>query len=578
MERSLELVVALVGILKAGAAYVPLDPEYPAERLAFMLDDAQCAVLLTQRHIADSALAPLMGAQAGARANVLCVDSEWHTLAGAAANYTDALMPPGPEDLAYMIYTSGSTGTPKGALNTHRGIVNRLLWMQDEYRLTAGDVVLQKTPFSFDVSVWEFFWPLLAGAKLVLAAPGGHRDPGYLAEVIRDEQVSVLHFVPSMLRAFLEGTDAPAQPTLRDVMCSGEALPYELQERFFARYPSARLHNLYGPTEAAVDVSYWPCVRGDARGMVPIGRPVANTQLYVLDERMQPVPIGVAGELYIGGVQVGAGYHGRPALTAERFVADALSSVAGARLYRTGDRARWLPDGAIEYLGRLDFQIKLRGFRIELGEIDAALAELPALAAAVVVVHEGTGEPQLVAYYVPTGPAVDGGTLRAALRARLPEYMVPAHFVALAALPLSPNGKLDRKALPAPTWDLLATDDYIAPEGELEEVIASVWSEIMGRPRIGRDTSFFDAGGHSLLAIRAVARLNTLLRTRLSIRAFFANATVRGLALALSSADTKPGHTAAVARAVLKLRGMSAADRARLAARQRAARSGGDDI
>ena len=321
MERSPELVVALLACLKAGAAYVPLDPDHPSRRLELVLDEALPTVLLIQPHLRDRLPAP------GAAAAVLCLLPGGAALEGPQPQPLDAEpeSPPEveltPEHLAYVIYTSGSTGLPKGAMNSHRGICNRLLWMQEQYQLQRQDTVLQKTPFSFDVSVWEFFWPLLAGARLVLAEPGGHRDPRYLAELIEAEHVTVLHFVPSMLRAFLQQEDLQRTcSSLRDVVCSGEALPQDLAERFFARLP-ARLHNLYGPTEAAVDVTYWECRAGEP-GPVPIGRPVANTQMYVLDRHLEPVPKGVAGELYLGGVQVGRGYLNRPELTAGRFVAD----------------------------------------------------------------------------------------------------------------------------------------------------------------------------------------------------------------------------------------------------------------
>ncbi|MDQ3810178.1 MAG: amino acid adenylation domain-containing protein, partial [Chloroflexota bacterium] len=409
MERSLDLVVALLGVLKAGAAYVPLDPGYPAERLAFMVDDARAPVLLTQSHLLERL--PRHGTQ------VVAVDGDWSAI---AAHPTSP--PPSqvrPDDLAYVIFTSGSTGRPKGAMNAHRGIVNRLLWMQQAFRLTPRDRVLQKTPFSFDVSVWEFFWPLMRGARLVFARPDGHRDPAYLADLIRREGITTLHFVPSMLQVFLDVADLDACRSLRRVICSGEAMPVELQNRCLAALPWAGLFYLYGPTEAAIDVTAWPCQASPGLRSVPIGQPVANTQIYLLDENRQPVPIGVPGELYIGGVQVGLGYWRREELTAERFV----SSPFG-RLYRTGDLARWRPDGAIEYLGRLDHQIKLRGFRIELGEIETALSQYDSVNEAVVVPQPlGSGDPGLVAYVVPTsGLSVSEDELRAHLRQRLPDY------------------------------------------------------------------------------------------------------------------------------------------------------------
>ena len=546
MERSLELVVALVAVLKAGGAYVPLDPEYPADRLAFMIADARCPVLLTQERVATTVLASLPHDADAPAVSVLRIDSEWSAIVSDATTLSALLPEVTPDDLAYMIYTSGSTGKPKGALNRHRGIVNRLLWMQGEYKLDATDRVLQKTPFSFDVSVWEFFLPLLSGARLVMAEPGGHRDPAYLAEVIGVQSITVLHFVPSMLRAFLEEPlAARCGATLRDVMCSGEALPYDLQQRFFTIVCGdahrVGLHNLYGPTECAVDVSYWACVRDDERRIVPIGRPVANTQLYVLDEAMEPVPIGVAGELYLGGVQVGAGYWGRPELTRERFVPDPFATgpaSADARLYKTGDLARWLADGVVEYLGRLDFQVKLRGFRIELGEIEAALSAHDDVREVVVVAREDLpGGAALIAYY-----STRGGTkpspaeLRALLRASLPEYMVPAAFVELDALPLSPSGKVDRKALPVPEELASAETEYVAPRTPMEAQVAAIWREVLQAEQVGVHDDFFDIGGHSLLAMRVAARIHRATGVRIPFRELFTSRTVESLAVRVSSA------------------------------------------
>ncbi|HEX6292328.1 MAG TPA: amino acid adenylation domain-containing protein [Herpetosiphonaceae bacterium] len=391
VERSLELVIALLAILKAGGAYVPLDPGYPAERLAFLIKDSQVPVLLTQQHL-DARLPDHQAAvlHVAAAADQI---ARWPT--------TNPVGTSDPDRLAYIIYTSGSTGQPKGAMNSHGAIVNRLLWMQDAYRLTPADAVLQKTPFSFDVSVWEFFWPLIAGARLVVAVPEGHKDPAYLAALIAEQQITTLHFVPSMLQAFLDEPEIARCRSLRRVICSGEALSLELQQRCFAGL-DAELHNLYGPTEAAVDVTAWACERDSARRAVPIGRPIANTQIYLLDAYLEPVPVGIPGELYIGGVQLARGYWQRPDLTAERFIPDPFSSIPGARLYRTGDLARYASDGAIEYLGRIDQQVKLRGFRIELGEIAATLRQHPAVREAIATVREdANGHRRLAVYVVP---------------------------------------------------------------------------------------------------------------------------------------------------------------------------------
>ncbi len=435
------MVVALLGTLKAGAAYVPFDPEHPPERLLHAIRDAAPCAVLTQ--------ARLLPALPEAPVPALALDRDWNELETLPGTNLASL---GLSDhhLAYVIYTSGSTGTPKGAMNEHRAVVNRLLWMQAEYRLDARDRVLQKTPYTFDVSVWEFFWPLLSGARLIVAKPRGHSDPGYLTGLIRSCGITVLHFVPSMLQAFLDHEDASSCSSLRHIVCSGEELPMALQSRCLDSIPHARLHNLYGPTEAAVDVTYWECRTDDASARVPIGKPIANTRIYILDARREPVPIGVTGDIYIGGIAVGRGYLNRPELTSERFSRDPFADRRDARLYRTGDLGRWRTDGNIEYLGRNDFQVKLRGFRIELGEIEAQIARHPNVREAVVLLREDApGDQRLVAYFTCTPDVPSIEDLRAQLRSALPEYMVPAAFVRLESLPLTSNGKLDRRALPA---------------------------------------------------------------------------------------------------------------------------------
>ncbi|HEU0076091.1 MAG TPA: amino acid adenylation domain-containing protein, partial [Longimicrobiaceae bacterium] len=517
LERSLEMVVGLLGILKAGGAYVPLDPGYPAERLAFMLADSGVKVLLTREELRGALVVP----EGTKVVEMGGVEAE---LAGEPAeNPDDGATSDG---LAYVIYTSGSTGRPKGVMNAHRGIVNRLAWMQAEYRLGAEDVVLQKTPFSFDVSVWEFFWPLQQGACLVMARPEGHRDPAYLQEVIERRGVTTLHFVPSMLQAFVEAADAERCATLKRVLCSGEALPVALVERFHERFaPPVGLHNLYGPTEAAVDVSFWVCERERGRAVVPIGRPVWNTQLYVLDRGLKPVPVGVAGELYIGGVPLARGYLGRAELTGVRFVPDPFGGEAGGRLYRTGDKVRWRSDGALEYRGRLDEQVKVRGFRIEMGEIEAVLlGQAGVRECAVVVREDAPGEKRLVAY-VAGDAAAD--LLRAQLRRFLPDYMVPAAIVMVDMLPLTPNGKLDRRALPAPEY---AAKVHVAPRTAVEEVLAGIWAEVLRVERVGVHDGFFELGGHSLVAVRITARIGDATGVDVPLRVFFEVPTVAGLA------------------------------------------------
>jgi amino acid adenylation domain-containing protein len=519
MERSLEMVVSLLAVLKAGGAYVPLDPGLPAERLAYVLDDSATPVLLT-RKTPCGALPVLEGVE------VVSLDCAAERLAAEPAE--NPAGGAGADSLAYVIYTSGSTGRPKGVMNQHRGVVNRLVWMQAQFGIGADDVVLQKTPFGFDVSVWEFFWPLQQGATLVMARPDGHRDPLYLQEVIEREGVTTVHFVPSMLQQFVEAVEAGRCASLRNVVCSGEALPPALVDRFYERFAGpVVLTNLYGPTEAAVDVSCWTCPRDGAAGVVPIGRPVWNTQLYVLDAALRPLPVGVPGEMYIGGVQVARGYQGRAALTAERFVPDPFSVQPGARLYRTGDRARWRADGAIEYLGRLDHQVKVRGFRIELGEVEAALRQARGVTDCAVVVREDeTGDRRLVAYVV--GEA-EAEALRDRLRRSLPEYMVPSAFVALDALPLTPNGKLDRKALPAPEL-ASAEERYEAPADETEQALAEIWAEMLRVDRVGRRDNFFELGGHSLSAAQMVSRVRQVLEVKVTVDELFTRPVLKDFA------------------------------------------------
>ncbi|MCB0155794.1 MAG: amino acid adenylation domain-containing protein [Anaerolineae bacterium] len=551
MERSLEMVISIYAVIKAGGAYVPLDPDYPAERVAFMLADAAVPVLLTQQK--------LRNALPESTARVICLDSEQANLA--AHSSENPISEVTAAQLAYVIFTSGSTGQPKGVMNTHRGICNRLFWMQEAYQLTPADRVLQKTPFSFDVSVWEFFWPLLVGARLVIAEPGGHKDPDYLVNVIIEQQITTLHFVPSMLKIFLDAEQVAACRSLKRVICSGEALPYELQQRFFECL-AAELHNLYGPTEAAVDVSYWVCHNDPSRTIVPIGRPIANTQLYILDAALQPVPIGVAGELHIGGVQVARGYLNRPELTAERFIDSpfALNEAHNdgdnskselppivhrqkPKLYKTGDLARYLPDGAIEYLGRMDYQVKIRGFRIELGEIETILAQHPAVKTNLVVASETAqmADKRLIAYVVPTQtqpPTVSD--LRSFLSKKLPDYMVPTMFVMLEAMPLTPNGKINRRGLPAPNLARPElTQVYVAPRSEIEEALANIWLQLLPVERVGIYDDFFELGGHSLLATQTIARIQQRFQVTLPLQTIFDTPTVAELAVRLVQQESE---------------------------------------
>ncbi|GJF34550.1 hypothetical protein KNE206_72500 [Kitasatospora sp. NE20-6] len=534
VPRSAGLMVALLGVLKSGAAYLPLDADYPAERLAYMVEDAAPVRVVTVPALVD---------RLPAGAPVLLLDGQDGQNGRDGQDAPGAALPAvAPDHAAYLIYTSGSTGRPKGVVVTHGAIVNRLAWMQHAYRLQADDRVLQKTPASFDVSVWEFFWALCEGASVVLARPEGHKDPAYLAALIAEQHVTTLHFVPSMLRAFLEEPSAAARCAgLRHVFCSGEALPGDVVERWYAALPAVPLHNLYGPTEAAVDVTHHRT--GPGAGVVPIGRPVWNTRLYVLDARLRPVPVGVPGELYLAGVQLARGYLGRPGLTAGRFVASPFA--AGERMYRTGDLVRWAPDGEVEYLGRTDDQVKVRGFRIELGEIEAALEALPGVGQAAVTARELTpgGARQLVGYVAPA-PA-DPEALRTALARTLPEHMVPAVLVGLDTLPLSLNGKLDRKALPAPRQ--AAGPAARAPRTEAERVFTDLVREILGLAEVGVDDNFFSLGGDSISAIQLGSRARRA-GYGITPRVVFERRTVARIAAVAetlhAAADTRPAADA----------------------------------
>ena len=508
---------------------------------------------------------------------------------------TTSLLPQHPISL---LYTSGSTGRPKGVINTHRGLVNRLCWMQDAYPLTTVDCVLQKTPLSFDVSAWEMFWPLMTGACLVLARPAGHKDSAYLVELIQREQITTLHFVPAMLTAFLEAPNVANCTSLKRVICSGETLPSSLQTQFFQTLPSVELHNLYGPTEAAIDVTAWPCQpKSPPSTTVPIGRPIANTQIYLLDSQQRLVPPGIPGELYIGGLGVARGYWHRPDLTAERFVPNPFEAGIGNRrqgigdreqeefrtlypdpitnspepitnnqqpitnnpeqsqnpstqllnhpstLYKTGDRARYRPDGTLEYLGRIDHQVKLRGFRIELGEIEAVLTQHPDVSQAVVVLREdNTSDPQLIAYVVDNGASITNNqerithnqklptpSLRTYLTDHLPPYMVPSQFVTLAALPLLPNGKVNRNALPTP--DLPERVAARAPQTATEGRIADIWQTVLQLEAVSVADNFLELGGNSLSATRVNTRLRKTFELDIPLRVMFEHPTVADLAV-----------------------------------------------
>jgi amino acid adenylation domain-containing protein len=438
------------------------------------------------------------------------------------------------DHLLYVIHTSGSTGRPKGVLNPHRASTNRLAWLQEKHDLRADDAVLQNSSFSFDASVFEIFWPLTVGARLILAAPESHKNPAALIETIRRERVTTAYFVCSMLQYFLEIEGADTCTSLTRVLCGGEVLSASLVRRVANRLPAASLWDLYGPSESAVSVTMRVSAPAADAATVPIGRPVPNVRVYLVDEDGEPVPVGVIGELFIGGAQLARGYAGRPALTAERFVADWLGGIAGGRLYATGDVGRWRTDGSIEFLGRNDGQLKVRGFRIEPEEIEARLREHAGVRDAVVVAREDTpGDQRLVAYWLGDRD-VEPGALRSHLARVLPEYMVPPAYVRLEQMPRTPNGKVDRRALPAPEGEAYTTRSFDPPVGDTEVALAEIWSELLGVPRVGRQDHFFELGGHSLLAIRLIERLRRR-QLHVDVRTLFTTPTLAALAEKTSS-------------------------------------------
>lgn len=516
MTRSVQMVVAIVAIVKSGCAYLPLDPDLPAQRKAYMLDNADAQLILTTPDC-QSLLAP------DSSVPQLCLDESFSvTQSQSAAAPEISLLP---EHLAYVIYTSGSTGQPKGVAVAHAGVVNRLHWMQQEYKLSPSDVVLQKTPYSFDVSVWEFFWPLISGATLVVAEPEAHKNAAHLIDLIRQHQITTLHFVPSMLQTFLDQPGVQLCSSLQRVICSGEALPYTLQQHFISTL-AAGLHNLYGPTEASIDVTSWNCRAQQLPGVVPIGKPIANMQTWILDKQLNPVPAGVTGELYLSGIGLAQGYLGQPELTEAAFIANPMAEQNATtdreykRLYKTGDLARYHPDGVIEYLGRADFQVKIRGLRIELGEIEHAMAQHPDVKEVVVVACKQPNQDDcLAAYIVAKIPAAndvaDLNSWQQRLSHQLPDYMCPTIVTLLEQMPLTANGKLDRKALPHPQWQ---SHQLQLPSTTTEIQLAEIWKQLLNLEQVGRHDNFFRLGGHSLLITRLVNRVNQSFSLQLQLK------------------------------------------------------------
>ncbi|MVT11414.1 non-ribosomal peptide synthetase [Chitinophaga tropicalis] len=513
LHRSEQMIIALLGVLKSGGAYVPVDPGYPQERIDYMLEDSGCKALLDA---------------AGMEGFMAVAD-----------NYSGENLPlvNKPTDLVYVIYTSGSTGRPKGCMLEHRGVINRIEWMWSHYGFCSDDIILQKTTFTFDVSVWELWMPLCWGTRMVLCQQDDISSPDRITELISREGVTCLHFVPSMLQAFLSSQEDRADladqlQSLRRVITSGEALPAETVNSWY-ELVDVPVHNLYGPTEASVDVTYYATQRGDR--CIPIGRPIWNTSMYVLGSGDQLVPVGVVGEICIGGTGLARGYLNKPELTAEKFVANPFRS--GEKIYRTGDLGRWLADGNIEYLGRKDDQVKIRGYRIELGEIEAALQGYEGISAAAVIARAvGSGEKELVAYVV-GGEALQASALRAYLGSLLPAYMVPGYYVQLEALPLSPNGKLDRKRLPSPEgMGLSGSHEYIAPRSETEKQLVHIWESILGKQQIGIKDNFFELGGHSLKATRLASQIHKVFQVKLSLKELFSATVLEDQALLIGQA------------------------------------------
>ena len=530
VERSIEMVIGLLGILKAGGAYLPLDPAYPAERLAFMLEDALVPVLLTQSSLKEKL--------PETQAQLVCLDVQAKMLSQFSSENIKSGVTS--ENLAYVIYTSGSTGKPKGVMIFHKALCNHTQWMQDTFPLNEKDKVLQKTSISFDASVWEFFAPLVAGAQLVMAQLDWQKDSSSLIEMIVQHQVTTVQMVPSLLQVIISLKRIETIKSLKRIFCGGEKLPLTLMAESL-NILRIELINLYGPTEACIDATFLRCFPNHP--IVPIGSPIANAKIYILDSHLQPVPLSVPGELHIGGVGLGQGYLNRPELTAEKFINNPFDDDPNSRLYKTGDLARYLPDGNIEYLGRIDNQVKIRGFRIELGEIEAVLATLPFVKENAVIVHEASQtDKRLVAYFVPhQGQVIENTTLRDFMAERLPDYMVPSAFVMLESLPLTPNGKIDRRALSqlSVIGYQLSEKTFVAPRTPDEELLADIWSSVLGIERVGVHDNFFELGGHSLQAVQLVSKIALATKIDISVKQLFLYPTIAQLATLLEKISPK---------------------------------------
>ncbi|MGG0755059.1 amino acid adenylation domain-containing protein [Brevibacillus laterosporus] len=525
-ERSLEMLIGIFAILKAGGAYVPIDPGFPEERISYMLKDANMKLLVLQNHLRDRI--PFDGKRINLQ------DEQMYS-----EDKTNLLPVNSSRDVAYVIYTSGSTGKPKGVMVEHHSVINRLMWMQNQYPIDETDIILQKTSITFDVSVWELFWWSMVGSKVCLLAVGGEKNPEQIVETIAKQGITTMHFVPAMLHAFLEYIEqCPRKDVrnklhcLRQVFASGEALiPSQVTKfnQIVATVNQAKLTNLYGPTEATVDVSYFDCHADQEHAIVPIGKPIFNTQLYIVQNETNNLqPIGIAGELCIAGVGLARGYLNRPELTAEKFVMNPFT--VGKTMYKTGDMARWLPDGTIEYLGRIDHQVKIRGYRIELGEIEALLLKIASVDEAVVTARQDhTGQKHLCAYFV-AKQQLTVSELRSSLSQDLPTYMIPSYFIQLEQFPLTSNGKIDRKVLPSPEGKLHLGVEYEAPQTPMEVQLVEIWQEILGVSKIGRKDNFFELGGHSLTVLELVRKIYMNIRVEIPIRVVFEKPTIEGMA------------------------------------------------
>ncbi len=533
LERSIEMVIGVLATLKAGCAYVPLDPSYPKERLAFIMSDTQVSVILTQEKLKNLAF--------NQKTRVIPLDSVWRSMSfESGENIKNRANPDHP---AYIIYTSGSTGLPKGVVISHHAISNHMQWMQRVFPINSSDAVLQKTPFSFDASIWEFYAPLIAGGKLIIAKPEGHADVNYIVNTTIDQNVTILQFVPSVLQLMLDDPRFATCKSLRRVFCGGETLTAQLVNRFSKMLPWATLHNLYGPTETTIDVLSWNCPQKKRKSIIPIGKPIDNVKVYIVDKLLQPVPVGVRGELLIGGDCLSLGYLNRPKLTSEKFIPDPFSRVNGARLYKTGDLVRYLPDGNIEFLGRLDHQVKIRGYRIELGEIESVLSRHIGVKEAIVIAREDSpGDKRLVAYVVVKDkPNISLDDLRNFLKEKLPGYLLPSAFMILERFPLTANGKTDRGALPPPSNSPVQRDDRSdGKETPFQEEVRKIWQDILHKDHVGIHDDFFELGGHSLLAMQIISRVRRDFQVELSIHDVFEFTTVAGIAKVIDQKIISP--------------------------------------